>query len=75
MKSRVSNDPIYEIRMAFDMIDTDNSGTISVKELRALMKRVNQHLDDEEISALMSECDLNNDRELDFEEFKNLMAS
>mmetsp|Transcript_19156 Transcript_19156/g.24139 ORF Transcript_19156/g.24139 Transcript_19156/m.24139 type:complete len:119 (+) Transcript_19156:75-431(+) len=44
MKSRISNDPDYELKLAFQMIDSDSSGTISIDELRALMRKVNQHL-------------------------------
>ncbi len=73
MKSRISRDPNYELRLAFDMIDTDHSGTVSISELRALMKKCNQYLSEEEIDAIMSECDLDGNGELDFDEFKQLM--
>jgi len=56
------------------MIDEDCSGTISTNEIKALMKKVNQHLSDEEINAIMHECDADNNRELDFQEFKQLMT-
>ena len=76
MKFRVTtNDPDFELKMAFDAIDTDNSGTISVSELRSLMAKVNQHLSDEEIDSIMHEVDADGNRELDFNEFKLLMVS
>jgi Ca2+-binding EF-hand superfamily protein len=75
MKSRISRDPDYELRLAFDMIDTDSSGTISMAELRGLMKKCNQMLSDEEINAIMSEFDVDGNGELDFDEFKQLMVS
>jgi len=74
MGSRVSNDPDYELRMAFDVIDADGNGNISIKELRALMVKVNQHLTNEEIDAIMRECDYDGNGELDFDEFKQLMT-
>ena len=40
MRSRISNDPDYELKLAFQMIDTDSSGTISIDELKALMRKV-----------------------------------
>jgi Ca2+-binding EF-hand superfamily protein len=73
MKSRISRDPNYELKLAFDMIDTDHSGTVSISELRSLMKKCNQFLSEEEIDAIMQECDINGDGELDFDEFKKLM--
>ena len=75
MKSRVSNDPDYELRLAFDTIDTDGSGTISIKELRDLMIKVNQQLSDDEIDSIMSEVDADGNKELNFDEFKMLMVS
>lgn len=75
MGSRVSNDPDYELKMAFDVIDADGSKTISIKELRDLMVKVNQHLSNEEIDAIMRECDYDGNGELDFDEFKQLMVS
>jgi calmodulin len=73
MKSRISRDPNYELKLAFDMIDTDHSGTVSISELRVLMKRCNQYLSEDEIDAIMAECDLDGNGELDFDEFKKIM--
>jgi Ca2+-binding EF-hand superfamily protein len=73
MKSRISRDPNYELRMAFDMIDTDSSGTISMAELRSLMRKCNQYLSEQELDAIMHECDIDGNGELDFEEFQALM--
>ncbi len=75
MKSRISHDPDYELKLAFQMIDSDSSGTISIDELRSLMRKVNQHLTEEEVDAIMVECDADGNRELDFAEFKQLMVS
>merc|ERR1712238_130289 len=69
-----NNDPDFELRLAFEAIDTDNSGTISVEELKCLMAKVNQHLSEEEIIAIMSEVDLDGNKELDFGEFKEMMT-
>jgi len=74
MKSRISRDPNYELKMAFDMIDTDGSGTVSISELRNLMRKCNQYLSEEELDAIMRECDVDGNGELDFDEFKALMT-
>jgi len=75
MRHRIANnDPDFELKLAFEAIDTDNSGTISVEELKGLMAKVNQHLSEEEIIAIMSEVDLDGNKELDFGEFKEMMT-
>ena len=73
MKSRISRDPDYELRIAFDMIDTDGNGTVSIPELRGLMRKCNQYLTEEELDAIMRECDMDGNGELDFMEFQALM--
>jgi len=70
----VTYDPDAELKLAFHTIDTDGSGTISVKELKELMDKTNQQVSDADFDALMSSIDTNGDGVLDFEEFKELMV-
>eukprot|EP00957_Ditylum_brightwellii_P133119 10149876-Ditylum_brightwellii.AAC.1 len=39
MKSRISDDPGCELRLAFDMIDSDGNSTISENKLKSLMRK------------------------------------
>jgi Ca2+-binding EF-hand superfamily protein len=76
MKSRiVGRDPDQELREAFTVFDTDNSGAIDRKELKRLMKKLGQKLSEQELDAMMDEVDTNGDGEISFEEFKELMRS
>jgi Ca2+-binding EF-hand superfamily protein len=42
-------------------------------ELRSLMRKCNQYLSEQELDAIMHECDIDGNGELDFEEFQALM--
>jgi len=76
MKSRIgTRDPEQELRDAFKVFDTDNSGAIDRKELKRLMKKLGQALTEAELDAMMNEVDENGDGEISFEEFKALMQS
>ena len=75
MKSRIGPvDPDQELRDAFAVFDTDNSGAIDRKELKRLMKKLGQKLSEQELDAMMDEVDTNGDGEISFEEFKALMT-
>jgi len=75
MKSRIGErDPEKELRDAFAVFDTDNSGAIDRKELKRLMKKLGQNLSEAELDAMMDEVDINGDGEISFEEFKELMS-
>jgi calmodulin len=75
MKSRIGGkDPEKELRDAFRVFDTDNSGSIDRKELKRLMKKLGQALSDAELDAMMDEVDTNGDGQISFEEFKDLMV-
>jgi Ca2+-binding EF-hand superfamily protein len=72
MKSRIgTRDPEQELKDAFAVFDTDNSGSIDRKELKRLMKKLGQA----ELDAMMDEVDENGDGEISFEEFKALMMN
>ena len=76
MKSRIGErDPEKELRDAFKVFDTDNSGSIDRKELKRLMKKLGQALTEGELDAMMDEVDTNGDGEISFEEFKAMMVS
>ena len=44
-----------EIREAFELFDTDNSGSIDAGELRTAMKALGHEPDDEELAQMMKE--------------------
>lgn len=69
------NDPDKELKDAFNVFDSDGSGTISRSELKKLMKSLGQNLADGELDAMMDEVDTDKSGEIDFKEFKQMMMS
>ena len=64
-----------EIREAFRAIDRDGNGFISVAELRHTMTKLDEKICDEEVDEIIKEADLDNDGQVNYEEFLTLMMS
>jgi len=62
-----------ELKDAFALFDTDDSGTISKSELQQLMKRLGKTLSELELDSMMNEADTDGNNEIDFNEFKSIM--
>merc|ERR1712232_968714 len=56
-----------------DLVDWDDSGTISVDELEQLLETVGLRLEAHELDAMVREIDLDGNGEIDFEEFCQTM--
>ena len=74
MADQLSQDQIQEFRDAFSLFDADGSGTISVEELGEVLRSVGQNCSDDEIKALLTEADMDDDGVIDFPEFLTLVA-
>ncbi|PIA47248.1 hypothetical protein AQUCO_01400140v1 [Aquilegia coerulea] len=66
---KLSEEEIGGLKELFKMIDTDNSGTITLDELKSGLKRVGSELLEPEIKALMDAADIDNSGSLDYGEF------
>ena len=62
-----------ELLYAFKKFDTDNSGTITVQELRQILAKVGQHFSEEQIANLIGTVDSDNDGKLSFKGKKNVI--
>lgn len=61
-----------KLRQAFAYYDKDNSGSISVDEIRAVLG-AGKHISDAVWKQVVLEVDANGDGEVSFDEFKEMM--
>lgn len=65
----MSEEEIAGLKEMFNMIDTDNSGSITFEELKEGLKRVGCDLMESEIHQLMEAADVDNNGTIDYREF------
>ncbi|KAI5396328.1 Calcium-dependent protein kinase 17, variant 2 [Lathyrus oleraceus] len=65
----LSEEEIAGLKEMFKMIDTDNSGQITLEELKKGLERVGSVLKDSEITLLMQAADIDNSGTIDYGEF------
>eukprot|EP01017_Pseudomicrothorax_dubius_P027578 TRINITY_DN3197_c0_g2_i3.p1 TRINITY_DN3197_c0_g2~~TRINITY_DN3197_c0_g2_i3.p1 ORF type:complete len:172 (+),score=39.84 TRINITY_DN3197_c0_g2_i3:162-677(+) len=66
-------DPTEEILRAFRLFDDDQSGKISLKNLRRVARELGENLSDEELQAMIDEFDKDHDGQINEEEFLAIM--
>jgi len=64
-----------EIREAFKVFDKDGNGFISAAELRHVMTHLGEKLTDEEVDEMIREADIDNDGQINYEEFVKMMLT
>ncbi|CAG8649670.1 14678_t:CDS:2, partial [Acaulospora colombiana] len=65
--------PEEEIHRAFQLFDDDNTGKISLYNLRRVAKELGENLDEEDLQAMIDEFDLDDDGEINEQEFTKIM--
>uniref|UniRef100_A0A3Q3VXX3 EF-hand domain-containing protein n=1 Tax=Mola mola TaxID=94237 RepID=A0A3Q3VXX3_MOLML len=63
-----------EIKEAFDLFDTDGTGTIDVKELKVAMRALGFEPKKEEIKKMIADIDKEGSGTIDFTDFLNMMT-
>ncbi|XP_056170651.1 probable calcium-binding protein CML27 [Syzygium oleosum] len=63
-----------EIRDAFDLYDRDRDGLISAEELHLVLNRLNARCSREDCARMIQSVDKDGDGNVNFEEFKRMMA-
>ena len=71
----LTEDEIEEIKEAFDLFDTDGSGNIDPKELRAAMQSLGFEAKNQTIYQMIGDIDKDGSGEIDFEEFLDMMTA
>mmetsp|Transcript_6350 Transcript_6350/g.11265 ORF Transcript_6350/g.11265 Transcript_6350/m.11265 type:complete len:165 (-) Transcript_6350:156-650(-) len=71
----LSEDEIEEIREAFNLFDTDGSGTIDPKELKAAMQSLGFEAKNQTIYQMIGDIDKDGSGSIDFDEFLDMMTA
>ncbi|KAJ8297948.1 hypothetical protein KUTeg_024479 [Tegillarca granosa] len=73
-KPELTAEQKQEIREAFDLFDTDGSGTIDAKELKVAMRALGFEPKKEEIKKMIAEIDKEGAGTIDFNNFLSIMT-
>merc|ERR1711900_26055 len=73
-RNELTEEQKSEIKEAFDLFDTDGSGTIHAKELKVAMRALGFEPKKEEVKRMLSEIDKDGTGQIDFMEFSDLMT-
>ena len=74
MTTKISErDPIEEISKAFKLFDEDNTGRVSLRNLRRIAREMQENLSDDELQAMIDEFDKDGDGEINEAEFLSIM--
>ncbi|KAK3019126.1 hypothetical protein RJ639_004118 [Escallonia herrerae] len=64
-----------EIKEAFELFDTDGSGTIDAKELNVAMRALGFEMTEEQINQMIADVDKDGSGSIDFDEFVHMMTA
>merc|ERR1719265_3132365 len=70
----LSEEQVEEIREAFNLFDTDQSGAIDVRELKAAMRALGFEIKKEELKKMISDIDNDGNGSIEFGEFLEMMT-
>ena len=74
-KFALTEEQMQEIREAFDLFDTDGSGSIDAKELKVAMRALGFEPKKEEIKKMIADIDTDGSGTIDFNEFLEMMTA
>ena len=74
-RTELTEEQKQEIKEAFDLFDTDGSGSIDQKELKVAMRALGFEPKREEIKKLITEVDKDGSGVIDFPEFLDMMTA
>jgi centrin-1 len=74
-KPELTEEQRQEIKEAFDLFDTDGSGSIDAKELKVAMRALGFEPKKEEIRKMISDIDTDGSGTIDFNEFLEMMTA
>ncbi|XP_039067833.1 calmodulin-like protein 8, partial [Hibiscus syriacus] len=73
--TKSESDAEEKLREAFKVFDKDLNGYISACELRNVMMKIGEKLNDEEVEQMIREADLDGDGQVNYDEFVKMMTT
>eukprot|EP00965_Chrysotila_dentata_P237964 6202219-Pleurochrysis_carterae.AAC.1 len=73
-KPGLSEEQVEEIREAFNLFDTDHSGSIDYRELKAAMRALGFEVKKEELRKMITDIDADGSGQIEFPEFLEMMT-
>ncbi|XP_013415117.1 centrin-3 [Lingula anatina] len=70
----LERDPNEEVFKAFKLFDDDDTGKISIRNLRRVARELGENMTDEELRAMIDEFDRDGDGEINEDEFQAIMT-
>ncbi|KAG4304970.1 hypothetical protein PORY_001645 [Pneumocystis oryctolagi] len=70
----LERDPLDEIKRAYALFADEQTGKINIRNLRRIAKELGENIDDQELIAMIDEFDLDQDGEINEQEFINIMV-
>ncbi len=74
-KNGLTEDEVIEIKEAFDLFDSDHSGTIDTAELKQALSNLGIDAKNQTLQNMMNDIDKNQSGTIDFNEFIELMTA
>ncbi|KAG9396213.1 Calmodulin-like protein [Carpediemonas membranifera] len=74
-RPELTDEQKQEVKEAFDLFDTDKSGSIDYHELKVAMRALGFEVKKEEVQRLMTEYDRTGSGEIDFDSFVEIMTA
>merc|ERR1712166_999137 len=72
---QLSDEQLDEIREAFSLFDSDASGMIDIRELKAAMRALGFEVKNEELKKMVSDVDNDGNGTIEFNEFLGMMTA
>ena len=74
-KNGLTEDEVLEIKEAFDLFDSDHSGTIDTEELKQALSNLGIDAKNQTLQNMMNDIDKNQSGTIDFDEFIEMMTA
>ena len=71
---RLTSEQVAEFKAAFNLFDKDGDGTVTTKEIGAVLRKMGQDPTEDELRQMIHDVDSDGNGHIDFEEFKTMMG-